>query len=144
MLIGPSKALDAALRSAGEEAARRGDRHVGTDHLLLGLLQDAGVAEALRADVESARSAARELDRHALAAIGIDVAEVPAPQTQVRVGHIPLTSAARATIGRAGAVADAARVRRIEPLHLLKALLEREQPDPAAALLSALGVRRDH
>jgi hypothetical protein len=143
MLIGPSKALDVALRRAGEEVARRGDRRVGTDHLLLGLLHDADVAEALGVDVERARAVARDLDQAALAAIGVDLGDdLPSAPTRVRVGHIPLTSAARAAIGRSGAVADAERVRRIEPRHLLAALREGEEPDPAAVLFAALGVAR--
>jgi hypothetical protein len=143
MLIGPSKALDVALRRAGEEIARRGDRRVGTDHLLLGLLHDADVAAALGVDVERARAVAGDLDQAALAAIGVDLGDdLPPARTRVRVGHVPLTSAARAAIGRAGAVADAEHVRRIEPRHLLAALREREEPDPAAVLLAALGVAR--
>lgn len=140
MLLGPSKALDAALRRAGEEAALRGDRRIGTDHLLLGLLHDDDVAALLGADVERGRAAARELDRAALAAIGLDLGDdLPAAAARLRVGHVPLTSAAREAIGRSGAFADADRVRRIEPRHLLAALRERPQPDPAAVLLAALG-----
>lgn len=140
MLLGPSKALDAALRRAGEEAALRGDRRVGTDHLLLGLLHDDDVAALLGADVERGRAAARQLDRAALAAIGLDLGDdLPAIPARVRVGHVPLTSAAREAIGRSGAFADADRARRIEPRHLLAALRERVQPDPAAVLLGALG-----
>lgn len=140
MLIGPSKALDAALRRAGEEAALRGDRRVGTDHLLLGLLHDDDVASQVGADVGRGRAAARELDRAALAAIGLDLGDdLPAVPARVRAGHLPLTSAAREAIGRSGAFADADRVRRIEPRHLLAALRERAEPDPAAVLLGALG-----
>lgn len=142
MLIGPSKALDAALVRAGEEAARRGDRRVGTDHLLLGLLHDEAIAHAVGADVERARAAARELDQAALAAIGVDLGDLPSARPGARVGHLPLTSAARAAIGRSGAVADAERVRRIEPRHLLAALLECAEPDPAATLLAAIGAGR--
>ena len=143
MLTGPSKALDVALRRAGEETVRRGDRRVGTDHLLLGLLHDRDVAETLGVDVERARAAARDLDQAALAAIGVDLGEdLPSAPTRVRFGHVPLTSAARAAIGRSGAIADAERMRRIEPQHLLAALREGEEPDPAAVLLAALGAGR--
>ena len=143
MLIGPSKALDVALRRAGEEVVRRGDRRVGTDHLLLGLLHDKDVADALGVDVERARAVDGDLDQAALAAIGVDLGDdLPSARIRARVGHIPLTSAARAAIGRAGGVADAERVRRIEPRHLLAALREREEPDPAAALLAVLGLER--
>jgi hypothetical protein len=36
-----------AVRVSAEEASRRGDRRIGTDHLLLGLLHDSGSAGAL-------------------------------------------------------------------------------------------------
>lgn len=141
MLIGPSKTLDDALRRAGEEVALRGDRRVGTDHLLLGLLHDERVAATLGVDVEHARAAARELDKAALAAIGLDLGDLPSAPARVTPGRIPLTSAAREVIARAGSVADAARARRIEPLHLLAALRERQEPDAAAVLLGALARR---
>ena len=140
MLLGPSNALDAALRRAGEEAALRGDRRVGTDHLLLALLHDDDVAALVGADVDRGRAAARELDRAALAAIGLDLGDdLPAAPTRARTANLPLTSAAREAVGRSGAFADADRVRRIEPRHLLAALRERAEPDPAAVLLAALG-----
>jgi hypothetical protein len=76
------------------------------EHDLLGLLHDAWVAEGLRASVEGARAVARELDRAALAAIGVDLGDdLPAGRTRVRVGHVSLTSAARGAIGRSGALA---------------------------------------
>lgn len=144
MLIGPSNALNGALRRAGEEVVRCGDRRVGTEHLLLGLLHDQEIADALGVDVERARAAAADLDQAALAAIGVDLGDdLPSARTRVRVGHIPLTSAARAAIGRAGAVAAAEHLRWIEPRHLLVALRERVEPDPATVLLRAIGVGPD-
>jgi Clp amino terminal domain, pathogenicity island component len=66
------------LTSAAEEAGRRGDRRLGTDHLLLGLLHDAdsSAARALGVSLESARGASDALDRAALAAVGVDVSAV--------------------------------------------------------------------
>lgn len=140
MLLGPSKALDAALVRAGQEAALRGDRRVGTDHLLLGLLHDDDVAARVGADVERGRAAAAALDRAALAAIGLDPGDdLPVAPARARAANLPLTSAAREAVGRSGAFADAEHVRRIEPRHLLAALRERAEPDPAAVLLAALG-----
>lgn len=140
MLLGPSTALNAALRRAGEEAALRGDRRVGTDHLLLGLLHDDDVVRGLGVGLDAARDAARELDRTALATIGLDLGPLPAVRVRATSANLPLTSAARDVVARSGAVADAAGARRIEPLHLAAALREREEPDPAAVLLGALGL----
>lgn len=68
------------LTSAAEEARRRGDRRLGTDHLLLGILhdQDSPAARALGIDLESARVAADALDRAALSTVGIEVGQ-PGP-----------------------------------------------------------------
>lgn len=52
------------LTSATEEARRRGDRRLGTDHLLLGLLhdEDSQAAHALRVSLAAARAASEALD----------------------------------------------------------------------------------
>lgn len=135
-----SDAMKTTISRAAEEAARRGDRRVGTDHVLLGLLHDPDVAGMLGVDVERARAAAWDLDRTALAAIGIELGDVPLPRSPVGAGHAPPTSGMRATIARAFAIAKDQHQRKVEPRHVLQALLEREQPDPAAVLLRAIGV----
>src|SRR5260221_9395240 len=63
------------LTSATEEARRRGDRRLGTDHLLLGLLhdEDSAAAQALGVSLADARAASDALDRAALAAVGVQV-----------------------------------------------------------------------
>ena len=87
------------LTSATEEARRRGDRRLGTDHLLLGLLHDGDsqAARALGVSLADARAASDALDRAALAAVGIQVKTLgegpPAPSGR-RLP--PLTSGARA------------------------------------------------
>jgi ATP-dependent Clp protease ATP-binding subunit ClpA len=131
------------LTSAAEEARRRGDRRLGTDHLLLGLLHDASsaVAQALGTDLESARDAADELDRAALAAVGVDVAHLGDPARPVFAHRLlPLTSGARAVIKAALDETRRAGSKRIESRQFLLALLDRQRPDPAAELLQALGV----
>ena len=59
---------------ATEEARRRGDRRIGSDHLLLALLKDddSVTARALGVDLSTARGALVELDRQALASVGAD------------------------------------------------------------------------
>lgn len=131
------------LTSAAEEARRRGDRRLGTDHLLLGLLHDASstVAKALGTDLESARDAADALDRAALAAVGVDVAHLGDPTRPVFSRRLlPLTSGSRAVIKTALDETRRAGSRRIEARQFLLALLDRQRPDPAAELLQALGV----
>lgn len=56
--------------AAREGARSRGDRRVGTDHLLLGLLRDPEIETVMHFTLESAREAPYSLDRSALAAIG--------------------------------------------------------------------------
>jgi hypothetical protein len=62
------------LTSATEEARRRGDRRLGTDLLLLGLLHepDSPAARALGVSLAEARAAVDALDRAALTAVGIE------------------------------------------------------------------------
>lgn len=136
-------ARHAVLTSAAFEAHRRGDRRIGTEHLLLGLLQDpAGVsARALGVDLEEARSAADGLDRAALAAVGVDLGDLgPAPLVARTRRRPPLTSGARAVLVRGVREARSAGARRIDSRRLLLAVLACERPDPAAELLVALGV----
>lgn len=133
------------LTSAAEEARRRGDRRLGTDHLLLGLLHDADspVIHALGINLESARAASAALDRAALAAVGVNVdhlGDPPRPTFGRRL--MPLTSGAREVIKRALDETHTSRQARIETRHFLLALLARDCPDPAAELLQALGVDR--
>jgi ATP-dependent Clp protease ATP-binding subunit ClpA len=130
------------LASAGEEARRRGDRRVGTDHLLLGLLHEADgePARALGVDLRAARAADQALDRAALIAVGVDAADLDLA-TDATPGRRPaLTSGARAAFQRALEQARPARTGRIEPRHFLLALLDCQPPDPAGQLLHALGV----
>ncbi len=91
------------LTWATEEARRRGDRRLGTDHLLLALLHDpdSGPARALGVDLESARAASDALDRAALTAVGIEAGPFGLPATQVSVRRMPpLTSGARSVLKR--------------------------------------------
>lgn len=131
------------LTAATEEARRRGDRRLGTDHLLLGLLHDADspATRALGVDLAAARAASDALDLAALAAVGVKVAQLGDASQPVRArGHLSLTSGARAVFVHAVEDARRARTPRIDTRHFLLALLDRERPDPAAELLEALGV----
>jgi ATP-dependent Clp protease ATP-binding subunit ClpA len=131
------------LASATEEASRRGDSRLGTDHLLLGLLheEDSPAAKALGVSLADARAASDALDVAALAAVGIQVKTLgsgpPAPPGR---RFPPLTSGARAVFKRAIDEARPVKSGRIDATHFLLALLSLRRPDPAAELLDALGV----
>jgi len=135
--------------AAREEARRRGDARVGTDHLVLGLLHDPDIVSVLGVTLTGARDAVGSLDRHALAAVGI-AADLDAPlfperelpnRPTVRAvfkDRLPLTPAAK------NALRTAARPMRrrqhITPQQLLLTLLDGDAPDPAATLLARLGI----
>jgi ATP-dependent Clp protease ATP-binding subunit ClpA len=131
------------LAAAAEEARRRGDRRLGTDHLLLGLLhEEAGeAANALGVDLASARAAQDALDRAALAAVGIHANGLGPMEEPGGAGRrLPLTSGARAVFKRAVEQARPRKRGRIGTGHFLLALLACQRPDPAAELLHELGV----
>lgn len=131
-----------AITLGADEAARRGDRRLGTDHLLLGLLHDPEMAATLRIDVQRARDESQVLDRRALAEIGFDVGDFAPPQTTAKAAHTPLSSGVRSVLPRALTLAGVEKSRRITARHVLLALLERERPDPAAVLLDSLKIDR--
>jgi ATP-dependent Clp protease ATP-binding subunit ClpA len=129
-----------AVRRAIAEAGRRGDRKVATDHLLIGLLHDPAIARQVGADAATARRTADQIDREALLAVGVEpdafgpLAAGPQPE------KLPFTPGTKQALKRALAHTIAAKARRIEPRHLLHALLERDAPDPAAAILTRLHI----
>ena len=129
-----------AVNGAADEALRRGDRRIGTDHLLLSLLTDPASAALLNTTADAARAAADNLDRQALLAIGIDIEDFQPTATPAAGKRPSFTSGAREVLSRTLVLTAAEKARRIEPRHLLLALLERPHPDPAAALLTALGI----
>jgi len=133
------------LFSAGEEARRRGDRRIGTEHLLLGLLHSEGspAAVALGASLGDVRAEADALDVVALSAVGVEVESlVPVLSVKSARRLPPLTSGARAVLKGALDTAKPRRRGHLSSTHFLLALLALRAPDPAAALLDAIGVDR--
>jgi ATP-dependent Clp protease ATP-binding subunit ClpA len=126
--------------AATDEARRRGDRRVGTGHLLVGLLHDPAVVSALGVDVPRARAALDALDRRALAAVGVSVSDLPSSPPRSGRGRIPFTAGAKLVLGWSVRDAKWDNSPRLEVGHLLLALLDRSAPDPAVDLLAELGV----
>lgn len=146
----------AVVAAAVAEAEGRGDRHVGTEHLLLGVLASPHVvtSAALAAhglDLLRARQALDQADADALAAIGVDIgAPEPrsprAPATPPRRGrrrrrnrHRPLTGGAKQALEGSLREALSRRESWIGTEHVLLTLCARTEPDPAAGLLRRLG-----
>jgi ATP-dependent Clp protease ATP-binding subunit ClpA len=139
-----TRAARAAVEGARHEAQRRGDRRIGTDHLLVSLLgNDDAIAQVVGINAPAARQAADDLDRQALAAIGITLAGWQPDRDAVPGRHaLFMTAGAKAVIRRTLAVAVAEKARAIGSRHLLLALLDQREPDPAATLLAALALDR--
>lgn len=139
---------------AREEARRRGDRKVGTEHLILGLLREPVLAQALGCDLQTARDALDAMDHDALAAVGIGAAfDAPPIAIDERVkrpgrptlkavlrDRLPLTPAAKRALEES--YKEIRRGRHKGPEELLLTVLELGPPDPAAELIAALGVDR--
>jgi ATP-dependent Clp protease ATP-binding subunit ClpA len=136
-----AQAARAAVEDARYEARRRGDRRIGTEHLLLALLQDEGLAGIVGVDAHTAQQAADQLDRDALAAIGVTLGDFRPTADRAGTRSVPrMTPGAKTVLQQALRNATAEKARAITSRHMLLALLDRRQPDPAAALLVALAV----
>jgi Clp amino terminal domain, pathogenicity island component len=139
---GPDYTFGATYYDARDEAIRRGDRTIGTEHLVLALLTDPAspTARALGCDLDSARRALDALDSQALAAIGVQPGITAGPvaaRAARATGRLRLTPAAKAVFA---GIRDARGNREAGPGSVLNALLDLPRPDPAAELLAALGV----
>jgi ATP-dependent Clp protease ATP-binding subunit ClpA len=135
---------------ASEEARRRGDRRTGTDHVLLALLEDPSIDVVLGVSLPQARQALESLDQEALGALGLGTG-TDAPPLPMRA--VPTKPTIRAVIQKdrprltpaAKKVLEAAvkpnrRKTQVTAQQVLAQILTLQPPDPAAALLGALGV----
>jgi hypothetical protein len=142
---------------AREEARRRGDRRVGTEHVVLGLLREPETAQVLGCDLGAAREALDAMDRDALGAVGIartlDAPPVPTREPAlggrrtslktVMADRLPMTPVAKRVLEQSGKDRRHRRpVDRWSRERVLIALLSLAPPDPAATLLDALDVDR--
>ncbi|WP_344492881.1 Clp protease N-terminal domain-containing protein [Nonomuraea monospora] len=131
------------VKAAFEEARLRGDRRLGTEHMLLGLLHHEESARALGVDLTAARAALDDLDRAALRMLGLEVGDLPdTPRKHPAVPATALTSSARAVLNDA-IKATKVKTRDAEaPRHLTLGLLAQKRPDPVAQLIDQLGIDR--
>ena len=137
---------------AGEEARRRGDRRAGTDHVLIALLSDPSIEVVLGASLQQARDALESLDRDALGVLGLGpradapplpmraVPKKPTIRDIMGEDRLRMTPAAKKVLERASK--PNRRRLYLTGEQVLAEILSLEPPDPAAALLDALGIDR--
>lgn len=132
-----------AVEDARYEAERRGDRRIGSDHLLTALLRDESLSERIGVDAEAVVETAERLDREAIAAIGFDPGSLrTARRSSLARRSVPLTSGAKDVLRDSLRAAADERSREITAKHLMLAVLARRTPDPAAEILDALALDR--
>ena len=135
---------------ASEEARRRGDRRTGTEHLVLCLLEDPSIEVMLGVSLQQARQALESLDRQALGALGLgsgtDAPPIPmrAVPKRPRIRDIMKKDRFRLTPAAKKVLQEAVKPNRpktqVTAQQVLAQILTLQPPDPAAALLDALGV----
>ena len=136
---------------ASEEAHRRGDRRIGTDHVLLAVLEDPSAEGVLGVSLRQARQALDSLDREALGALGLgsgaDAPDLPihAVPTKPTLKDLMLQrDRLRMTPAAKKVLEDSSKPNRrklqVTARQVLAKILILQPPDPAAALLGALGV----
>jgi hypothetical protein len=135
---------------ANEEARRRGDRRTGTDHVLLGLLEDPSIEVVLGVSLQQARQALESLDQEALGALGMGfgtdapplpmraVPKKPTFRAVMKKDRFRMTPAAKKVLEEA--VRPMRRKTQVTAQQVLAQILTLQPPDPAAVLLGALDV----
>jgi Clp amino terminal domain, pathogenicity island component len=135
---------------AGEEARRRGDRRVGTDHLLLALLEHPSIEVVSGVSLQQARQALESLDHEALAVMGLGSGAdaPPLPMRTVpkkpRFRDVAQKDRLRMTPAAKKVLEEASKPNRrrlyVTAQQVLTQILTLQPPDPAAVLLGVLGV----
>lgn len=135
---------------ASEEARSQGDRRTGTDHLLLALLADPVVVDLLGVNLQHAREVHASLDLEALGALGLgSIGDAPplAMRTvpaKPRIRDVASKDRLRMTPAAKRVLEEASKHNRrkifVTARQVLDRILSLPPPDPAATLLSALGV----
>ena len=141
----------AIYMQASEEARRRGDRRTGTDHLLLGLLENSSIEVVLGVSLRQARQALESLDQEALGALGLGsgtdapalpmraVPKKPTFRDVAKKDRFRMTPAAKKVLEAAYKPKGHRKLQVTGP-EVLAQILALQPPDPAAVLLGALAV----
>ncbi len=127
---------------AMEEARSRGDKRMGTEHLLLGALHEPGPAAVLGVTLEDAQTAASRLDATALKAIGLETKDLKRATMPTKGRKPPFSSGAKEAMASMLKHAVDQKSRQITAANLLEALLERGEHDPVSALFDELHIDR--
>jgi hypothetical protein len=137
---------------ASAEARRRGDRRTGTDHLLLALFEDPAIDGVLGVNLQEARQSLESLDHEALGALGlVSGADIPtlamrALPKKPRIRDVAHKDRLRMTPAAKKVLEKASKPNRrrlyVTAQQVLDQILALQPPDPAAALLGALGVNK--
>ena len=135
---------------AGEEARRRGDRRIGSDHVLLALFQDPSTEALLGVSLQKARQVLESLDQEALGTVGLrsgtSAPDLPmrAVPKKPRIRDITQRDRLHMTPVAKKVLEEASKSNRhrlqVTAQQLLAQILTLQPPDPAAVLLGALGV----
>ena len=125
---------------AMEEARSRGDKRLGTEHLLLGALHEPQPSALLGISLEDAHKAASRLDTAALKAIGLETRDLKGASMPTAGRRPPFSSGAKEVMANMVKQAMGQKSRQITTSNLLVALLDREEHDPVSALLEELKV----
>lgn len=139
----------AVIRGAYEEARRRADTHITSEHLLLAVVADADGARLVGVDEAGLRDGQRRYDTQALESIGLafDVERTRAdedagrrhrPRRRMRMSH-----GATQVLVRALRAAETTGEATITVRHLTLGIVGAEPPDPAVLLLQFLDVDVD-
>ena len=132
------------VQQARDEAAELGSPNVEAEHVLLALARDSDpvvrrVLDQAGIHHEGLVEALEAQERAALAAVGVSREEVGLPSRRPPLRRTPAWStSSKQTIGRAHKVAVARHDRRIEPGHLLLAIL-RSEAGPVSRTLAFAG-----
>jgi len=133
-----------AVTAAVEEAERRGDTSVGTEHLLVGVVSSAAPgSDVIGASVDTLRESWAAMDQAALAATGVGTDLPMDPVPTRRRGHLPFTGGAKQVLEDTLREAIGMGSRRLEPEHIVIALTLRPPRDPAIRLLERAGLSPD-
>jgi ATP-dependent Clp protease ATP-binding subunit ClpA len=129
------------VTSAVDEARRRGDTRIGTEHLLIGVAASGGLPDPWP-DAEALRAQLGRLDEEALRSVGLDpdlLENVPTGTARDRrASHLPFTGGAKDILKVALKEAIALGHRHIGVEHIALALASEKGPDRALAVLEGL------